>query len=564
MGLFDTSKKQNQKEEVLALQRELRNTNALVRAFEQKVHTERAQSAKSAETTSQEINRLRNLLQTAQDERRRLQIDVTSFQGELQSTRLASERLIVDITTRDQQVQALKQSLSRISGAGLQEEGDYNVVAKAQSEEIRRLEDDLSHRERAVQDVLRRLRHATALREEAQEKIERQLEEINEKDHILDNIKGKLRDKELELNQRMVVVEESMRQLRAASKTREDTRVETDRQAEELEIKTQQIVSLRESLEDKEKLCREMRAELYQYQAQVDELENETSAMGELRRRLQQKEEECADKDAQLTHYETIAQELASKTEEIAHVREELRNALQESETKGALLVQQKEQSQEEKRRALLARQDVLKLQRENQQLQVQLEKMHVKMTEEQTRGENENAKLKAIQQRLADEEHRWEQGRRAYESELHQSRQKLRQTELLEVELVQKSAELHQRQTAIGELENAMQELMTLIENETREAGEQFTSLNTTIEAKTRELEAQTEASYETRLALNRARNELNNETRKARLAAQAQATTSRQMEYVQQQCAVLQEKLTDLQRGAEEQSNARERSGR
>jgi chromosome segregation ATPase len=87
----------------------------------------------------------------------------------------------------------------------------------------------------------------------------------------------------------------------------------------------------------------------------------------------------------------------------------------------------------------------------------------------------------------------------------------------------------------------------------------QQLQDSTTQLEAMTAELQQMTETNDQTRLTLNRARVELNNETRKARQAEQEKDTLGQQFGFVQQQCVVLQEKVTAAAR--EQVSSASQR---
>jgi chromosome segregation ATPase len=106
-------------------------------------------------------------------------------------------------------------------------------------------------------------------------------------------------------------------------------------------------------------------------------------------------------------------------------------------------------------------------------------------------------------------------------------------------------------------EIDNIQQNTRSQIEEIRQQSARQMVELHAQkqtlqneTEARIRDLEQalqeKTSSLEETRLTLNRTRNELNDEKRKARLAVGESAEKSQQMEFVQQQCALLQEKLT------------------
>ena len=74
---------------------------------------------------------------------------------------------------------------------------------------------------------------------------------------------------------------------------------------------------------------------------------------------------------------------------------------------------------------------------------------------------------------------------------------------------------------------------------------GEQLDQKSQRIHELDEQVQTLTETIEQTRLALNRTRNELNEEKRKARHAIEDSATKNQQWEFVQQQCASLQEQL-------------------
>ena len=106
-------------------------------------------------------------------------------------------------------------------------------------------------------------------------------------------------------------------------------------------------------------------------------------------------------------------------------------------------------------------------------------------------------------------------------------------------------------------EMDNIQQNTRSQIEEIRQQSARQMVELHAQkqtlqnqTEARIRDLEQalqeKTSSLEETRLTLNRTRNELNDEKRKARLVVGESAEKSQQMEFVQQQCALLQEKLT------------------
>jgi chromosome segregation ATPase len=83
---------------------------------------------------------------------------------------------------------------------------------------------------------------------------------------------------------------------------------------------------------------------------------------------------------------------------------------------------------------------------------------------------------------------------------------------------------------------------------HEANTLGEQLDQKGQRIHELDEQVQIQTETIDQTRLALNRTRNELTQEKRKARQAIEESATKSQQLEFVQQQCARLQAQLHDI----------------
>jgi chromosome segregation ATPase len=102
----------------------------------------------------------------------------------------------------------------------------------------------------------------------------------------------------------------------------------------------------------------------------------------------------------------------------------------------------------------------------------------------------------------------------------------------------LQKKRYESQLQDATNEANAQRQQLETQLAEQSQATGQMIEELDEQIREKT-------ETLSQTRLALNRSRNELIEEKRKASLTIQESATKGQQLEFVQQQCAVLQTQL-------------------
>jgi chromosome segregation ATPase len=147
-----------------------------------------------------------------------------------------------------------------------------------------------------------------------------------------------------------------------------------------------------------------------------------------------------------------------------------------------------------------------------------------------------EKSKFEWIQARLEEE---LVQARQIYKEQLEAVRKEAQYSEqkaraCWQEKLVQERANSDVARTA----QLRAQEVARRLEEQLNEKGRRIHELSD-------QLQTETETIEETRLSLNRTRNELNEEKRKARQAIGESATKGQQLEFVQQQCAKLQEQL-------------------
>jgi chromosome segregation ATPase len=515
MGLFD-GKRKLKEAELARLGQDLVHANDHAKSLSQQIQQERAQRAQSISRVEvrykSEIVHIKARLKDVQDEKRTMQFDLDALCQGHRSIANEAEELVKIVSSRDEQIGNLQKALASLTSNEIHgsnqliQDGHLMEVVNAQAAEIQKLEGQAEEKQRVLRQSRQSLDQLTA-------ELDAKKQEINGHARRLQT-----QTSELE-NLTMLMVYQEGQAADEKSKLEKELMNQRESGQEALD---------RALLDHKQKLAR------------TKEENEELQSM--LERRMEDKNEVIDELDCRMrAMMENLKQIDIRMKDKHAHTIEHMTRERRQCEEVHASGFRDLLQRQEE---------EVAKL-RDSHENRVQaISHSHEQELIELTRWHEDTHQKVSEEIRCLEKEHESHIMQLQAQNEAHIAKLSGQHRDSLN----QLRADLNQHHDAqIVDLSSKEEEFRRAVDEKSctiAEVGQQLEEASAQVDAKTKELEELAETHGQTRLTLNRTRVELSNETRKARQMSQETERLSRQFEFVQQRCVVLQEKVTDAER--------------